>query len=74
MWDGIYPTMRRFTAIANQINKYNNEEIANVDFVVCDGCLKESRFSFDHKKCNGIYGMVCDIETNRIAVYKHIDS
>lgn len=60
--------MQTFTAIANSINKYNNEEVIDVDFVVRDNCRKELTFFFDYKKCNGVCRVVCDADTNRIIV------
>lgn len=60
--------IQTFTAIANFINKHNNVEIIDVDFVVRDSNRKELTFFFDYKKCNGICRIVCDAYTNRIIV------
>ena len=65
--------IQTFTAIANSINKQNNVEIIDVDFVVRDSNLKELKLFFDYKKCNSICRIVCDAETNRIIVYKYND-
>jgi hypothetical protein len=65
--------IQTFTAIANFINKHNNVEIIDVDFIVCDSNLKELKLFFDYKKCNSICRIVCNAETNKIIVYKYID-
>lgn len=65
--------IQTFTAIANFINKHNNVEIIDVDFVVCDNHLKKLKLFFDYKKCNSICRIVCGAQTNRIIVYKYND-